>query len=88
MIAKHFYGPVNAFNSVRLYLAICNFFITLVKFSGPFGGPGYHNQEREKHFEHLTPNMSKTRNGSAFSQDEINSHREHFRVSLIPPVSY
>jgi len=28
--------------------------------------------------------MSKTRNGSAFSQDEINSHREHFRNELTP----
>ncbi|ONM51748.1 40S ribosomal protein S23-2 [Zea mays] len=49
---------------------------------GPFGGPGCQNQEHEKHFEHFTPNMSKARNESAFPQDEIDSHREHFYNEL------
>ncbi|PWZ07367.1 Thioredoxin-like protein HCF164, chloroplastic [Zea mays] len=49
---------------------------------GPFGGPGCQNQEHEKHFEHFTPNMSKTRNESAFPQDEIDSHREHIYNEL------
>jgi len=83
MIAKHFYGAANAFDFVRLFF-ILPYVIYLLhwsSFSGPFGGPGYQNQEREKHFEHLTPNTSKARNESAFPPDEIGSHREHFHVS-------
>lgn len=83
MIAKHFYETVNVFDFVGLFF-ILPYVISLLhwsSFSGPFGGPGYQNQEHEKHFEHFTANMSKARNESAFPQDEIDSHREHFYVS-------
>lgn len=68
-------------------LPYVTFLLPWSSFSGPREGPGYQNQEREKHFEHLTPNMDKGRKESAFPQHEID-HREHFGVSQIPPVSY
>ncbi|CAN6170545.1 unnamed protein product [Urochloa humidicola] len=49
---------------------------------GPHEGPEYQNQS-EKHFEHLTPNMNKARKETV-SLDDINSHREQLRNELTP----
>jgi cohesin loading factor subunit SCC2 len=47
---------------------------------GPLDGQEYLNRERQKHFEHLAPNLKKARKDHAFPPDDINSHREDLRV--------
>ncbi|WVZ61503.1 hypothetical protein U9M48_011364 [Paspalum notatum var. saurae] len=51
---------------------------------GPLGSSEYQNEERERHSDHLTPNVNKARKGPVFPQDEIDSHREHLRNELTP----
>lgn len=57
----------------------------VIKFSGPLEHPGHQNrnQEREQHFERLAPSLNKARKEPVFPLDDIDTHREHFRVSEI-----
>lgn len=56
------------------------FLLLWSSFSGPHEGPEYQNQS-EMHFEYLTSNMNKARKEPVFPLDDINSRREHLRVS-------
>ncbi|CAM0905131.1 unnamed protein product [Alopecurus aequalis] len=51
---------------------------------GSLDGQEYQNREREKHFDHLAPNLSKARKERAFPPDGIDSRREDLRNELTP----
>ncbi|TVU40275.1 hypothetical protein EJB05_13731 [Eragrostis curvula] len=51
---------------------------------GPLEHPDYQNQEREKNFEPLAPNLNKARKEPVFPLDDINSRREHLPNELTP----
>ncbi|XP_051216494.1 sister chromatid cohesion protein SCC2 isoform X1 [Lolium perenne] len=51
---------------------------------GPLVGQEYLNQGRQKHSEHLAPNLNKARKEHALPPDFINSHREDHRNEVTP----
>ncbi|CAN6209133.1 unnamed protein product [Urochloa humidicola] len=50
---------------------------------GPHEGPEYQNQS-DKHFEHLAPNMNKAQKETVCPLNDINSRREQLRNELTP----
>lgn len=65
---------------LRFLVSLGNSVLHWSSFSGLLDGQEYRNQEREKQFEYLAPNMTKARKDHASPPDDINSHREDLQV--------